>query len=120
RLVAALREGRRVRTPVDQYGTPTYAPNLAEALVELVQRRQTGIWNVSGTSCVNRVEFAVAAARAFGLDPALIEAVPTAALGQPAPRPFQAGLRVDRATAFLRTRLLDHVEGLRAMREDQR
>lgn len=40
------------------------------------------------------------AARILGLDPSLLDAVPTSALGQKAARPLAAGLRTERLRAM--------------------
>ncbi len=115
RLVAALLEGRRVRVPHDQVGSPTYAPNLAAAVVELAASGATGVFHIGGPDRVSRYDLARAAAAAFALDDALIEPVSTSELAQPARRPLQAGLRSDKARALLSTPLLGYREGLARM-----
>jgi dTDP-4-dehydrorhamnose reductase len=115
RLIKSLRDGERIRVPVDQIGNPTFAPNLAEAVIELATGGETGICNIVGSTLVSRYEFAVTIAKAFDLDPLLIVPVSTEELGQVAQRPLSAGLRVDKAQKILRTSLLGYLEGLRIM-----
>jgi dTDP-4-dehydrorhamnose reductase len=115
RLVAKLREGETVRVPTDQVGTPTYALNLAEAVIELVSRGLSGVYHIAGPQLASRYDFALAAANVFGLDAHLIQPVSTAQMNQTAPRPLAAGLRVDKATKLLNTRLIGYVEGLKTM-----
>ena len=115
RLVATLSGGGDMRAPVDQVGSPTYAPNLADILAELVEREVRGVVNVSGPDVVDRHTFACAAAEAFGLDPGRIARVTTPELGQDAPRPLQAGLTVDRVRSLATTQPLPFREGLRLM-----
>jgi len=115
RLVASLQERKRVRVPYDQIGSPTYAPNLAAAVVELATSGAAGLFHIAGPERVSRYEFARAAAEAFKLDPALIEPVSTPELAQPAPRPLQAGLRIEKAQALWSARLLGYREGLSRM-----
>lgn len=115
RLLTSLREGRRVRVPQDQVGTPTYAPNLAAAVVELVASGERGLFHIAGPGRVSRYDFACAAAQQFHLDVSLIEPVSTPELEQPAPRPLQAGLCIEKARQVLRTPLLDYREGLAQM-----
>lgn len=104
-LLARLGRGERMRVPRDQASSPTYAPDLAVAIAELCEpgaaSRLAGlpapqVVNVAGPEVLDRYTFAVRAARALGLDAGLLDAVDTAALGQKAPRPLRAGLRVDR------------------------
>ncbi len=115
RLVTSLRQGQRVRVPRDQIGSPTYTPNLAAAAVELTTGGASGVYHIAGPAMINRAEFALAVAKNFGLDPGLIEPVTTKELGQAAPRPLLAGMRVEKAQAVLKTRLVDYREGLNMM-----
>jgi hypothetical protein len=65
----------------------------------------------------DRYEFACAAARVFGLEESLLDAVTTEELGQDAPRPLRAGMRVEKAVATLQRPLLGFEAGLRIMAE---
>lgn len=94
-LIGKLEAGERMRVPADQYSSPTYAPDLAEAIVALAGRT-SGILNVVGPEIVGRYELARQAARVLGLDDRLLDAVTTAELRQPAPRPLRAGLTIGR------------------------
>ena len=115
RLLHQLADGVEVIAPVDQIGTPTYAPNLAAASVEAALRRRLGILHVAGTSLIDRYSFSCAAASAFGLDARRIVPVDTRELGRRAARPLNAGLRTERARRLLETSLLGHREGLSLM-----
>jgi dTDP-4-dehydrorhamnose reductase len=115
RLLAGLRGGQEVAVPNDQLGTPTYAPALADAVLDLLASETRGIVHLAGEELVARDEFAREAARAFGEDPELVRPVPTSALGQAAPRPLRAGLRGERAARALGRTLPGYVEGLRRM-----
>jgi dTDP-4-dehydrorhamnose reductase len=96
----------------DHVGTPTYGPNLAEAVVELVERNATGVWHVAGPDVLDRHAFARQVAARFGTDPALLRPVSIREAPPRAPRPLRAGLRADKARAFLRTKLLSTAEAL--------
>jgi dTDP-4-dehydrorhamnose reductase len=108
-----LREARSpVSCWVDHFGSYTYGPNFAEAVVEMMERGLTGLWNVAGPSVLNRHEFALRVAAKYGLDPALFRPVPIQDAPPRAPRPLRAGLLVGKASAALRTRLLSTDEAL--------
>jgi dTDP-4-dehydrorhamnose reductase len=92
-LLARARAGERVRVPADQWTTPTYAPHLAEGIGRLLAGGVSGIVHLAGPEVVARDEFARRALASWGLDPALVEAVPGAALQQAARRPQHAGLK---------------------------
>ncbi len=116
RLVRNVAEGRTVKAPHDQIGTPTYAPNLAAGLVTLGQSDSNGVYHVAGSDRVSRYEMAVTAANVFGLDESLIEPVSTPQLRQPASRPLSAGLVTDRFTRCFDMPMTGCRHGLEQMR----
>lgn len=119
RLLNTLEAGQILKVPVDQIGNPTYAPNLAQAVVELALSDARGVYHVVGPERVNRYEFACEAASVFGLDGSLIQPVATSQLGQPAPRPLNAGMVVEKAIAKLSVPLMGYRDGLRAMASER-
>jgi len=119
RLLSALEAGNILRVPVDQVGNPTYTPNLAQAVIELVCSGAKGVYHVVGPERVNRYEFACEAARAFGLDASLVKGVPTCELGQVAPRPLNAGMVAKKAANELKISLVGYKEGLTMMASEK-
>ncbi|HEV2720616.1 MAG TPA: SDR family oxidoreductase [Thermoanaerobaculia bacterium] len=115
RLINTLRAGQTLAVPADQISSPTYAPDLVRAMIDLAEDGARGVYNVAGSRVASRYEFALAAARAFDLDPNLIKPVATAELQQAAARPLTAGLLVDKAEHALGRPLLDFHAGLREM-----
>ena len=57
----------------DQFVSPTLNTNLAEMLLEIAERRETGILHTSGAIRVSRYEFAIKLADAFNLNADLIK-----------------------------------------------
>jgi dTDP-4-dehydrorhamnose reductase len=108
----------QAREPVgcwtDHVGTYTWGPALAEATIELLERGATGLWHLAGPELLNRHDFALKAAAAFGKDPGLYR--PASIHDRPprAPRPLRAGLKTDKARRELRTKLPTVDEALRA------
>lgn len=100
-LLARLRSGQPFDVPSDQVITPTYAPDLARAVVDLVRGRHTGTFNVVGPRTMQRTEVAFAAADAFDLPRELIRSRPTREIGSVARRPVHGGLRDDKLRATL-------------------
>ena len=120
RLLRALRSGHEMRVPADQIGSPTYAPDLAACVIDLVDREMTGVVNVVGRKRVSRYDFALAVARTFGLDSSQIIPVETPSLGQSARRPLNAGMTVNKAEAILQRHTLDYEQGLEMMMKAER
>lgn len=108
--------GERMKVATDQRSSPTYVEDLAAASLALVAKRQHGVLHVAGPEIMDRCRFARTICDVFGVDPAFLEPVSTAALGQRTPRPLAAGLSVERARS-LGVTVRDPVAGLTAMRD---
>jgi dTDP-4-dehydrorhamnose reductase len=101
-VVDALRAGKRMRVPTDQLGNATYAGEIAVGVLRLLEGGRPGLWNLAGPEPeLARSEFALRIARAYGLDERLFDFLPTAQLGQAAPRPLHAGLAIGKAVEEL-------------------
>ncbi|HCC48853.1 MAG TPA: NAD(P)-dependent oxidoreductase [Elusimicrobia bacterium] len=112
-LISSHRAGAKLRVATDQYSTPTYAPELAAAVLDLAGKGAAGIFNVAGPDCLSRYEFALKACGAFGFDPAFLEPRLTAELGQVAARPLRAGLKTEKLARELGRGLPPAEESLR-------
>jgi dTDP-4-dehydrorhamnose reductase len=119
RLVQSLSEGKTMAVPSDQIGSPTYAPNLSNALRELIEKDKRGVYHLVGTTVIDRYSFARLIARVFELDEKLIVPKTTAELKQKAARPLKSGLRVDKAQRDLSSRLWSAEEALLHMRKSK-
>ncbi|MBN1679590.1 MAG: SDR family oxidoreductase [Anaerolineae bacterium] len=119
RLIRTLGDQQPMRVPVDQVGSPTHAPDLARAVLDLVDQGASGVYNVVGRELASRYDFAVEAARAFDLDADLIQPVETHEFGQIAARPLQAGMLVSKVETALNRQMPGYAAGLRAMLEAQ-
>ena len=95
-LLRHLRTGQPLRVPRDQISTPTWNRDLAAAVLALLDAEARGIVHVAGPERLDRLQFAQVVAGFFGLDPALVAGLPTAALGQLAARPLLSGLATSR------------------------
>lgn len=96
-LIGELRQARPVRIVDDQFGNPTLADELAQALLVLAKSEQDGVYHVSGKETVDRFSFAQTIAHVFALDDGLISRTKTADLQQPAPRPDNSGFDISKA-----------------------
>jgi len=111
-----LKTNLSVRAIRDQYNSPTFADNLAEALLNLARRNESGIFHVAGRSCLSRYEFALKIAQTFGYKTELIHPVFASEFDQVAIRPKNCCLRVEKAERTLRMRFLSVDEGIRQMK----
>jgi dTDP-4-dehydrorhamnose reductase len=96
-IAAQLRAGERVRVVDDQHGCPTWADDLAEALLALATLRDVpDILHYCGEGPTTWHGFAVAIAETLGVDPSRIDAISTADHGAAAPRPAYSVLDTER------------------------
>lgn len=118
-LLECDRTGTTMRVPTDQVGNVTYAPNLAEALMELIEQGASGLVHVAGTTRCSKYAWARRVIDVFGLRPTLIQGVSTDELTQAGPRPLQSGFRLEKVVGMLkRTQLMSLEEGLSAMKAE--
>ena len=57
-LIRAAQEKKTLRVASDQFGTPTWAKDLARVIVDLIHTERYGIWQACGEGYVSRAEFA--------------------------------------------------------------
>jgi dTDP-4-dehydrorhamnose reductase len=112
-----LEFGESFTLPSGLYGSPTYIPHLAEAILILVDRRigldpWTTIWHIAGDMVLSRFRWGQLIAKEFGLNEGLIQ--PSDEVKGPAPRPMRGGLMVDKAKAAF-VPIHSPLEGLRLL-----
>lgn len=93
----SMRAGRRMRAASDCVVSPTYVPELVNAVLDLVLDHERGVWHVANAGGVTWADLAAMAADRAGLPgQALVEAVPSAELGLQAQRPRNSALTSER------------------------
>ena len=92
-MVDAYRAGKSLRVVADQRGNPTYVPDLARVLVEMLERDAfPGIYHAVGPETTTWHDFAGRAIRAATGETPDIAPVPTEAYPTPAVRPKNSAL----------------------------
>jgi dTDP-4-dehydrorhamnose reductase len=86
RILARAQAGEPLRVVDDQVLSPTYAPDLAAAIVALLQAGARGLFHVTGADSTSWHAFAVAALRRAGVD-VPVQAVKSKDFAAPAARP---------------------------------
>lgn len=93
-VVARARRGERLKVINDSFGTPTYAPDLAERLYRLAGLDLPGLYHVVNSGDGASFEdFARVALESARLDDSVLTAVSMMSLDRPAPRPRNSRLR---------------------------
>lgn len=119
-LISNLRNGKRMEVITDQTVSPSYNDNVAEMLIDIAEKKLSGIYHISGASVLTRYEFALSIARVFGLDRSLIGQISISQFGWKAKRPINGGLIIDKAKIILTKKSLTNDEALIRMKNDER
>jgi len=116
-VLKSLEDGNEINITTDQINSPTFANNLAEVLLHLIEYNKSDIIHTVGDCILNRYEIAIKCAEVFNLPQKLIK--PIESFKQKAIRPKKGSLNISKLKKILGDRLkvfsLD--EGLKFMRE---
>jgi dTDP-4-dehydrorhamnose reductase len=116
-LMENLKQGKKVKVLVDQYVSPTLNTNLAQMLLEIAERRLSGILHTAGADRVSRREFALKLAEVFDLNAELIKPARMCEISWEARRPKDSSLDVSRCSSVLiKSKPMRLEEALEAMR----
>ena len=114
-LVSKLKARQPLRVAQDLKYNPTYVESLAEIVVALTAGGHSGLFHVAGGEVASRYEFAVRAAKAFGLDASLISPALLSDFHAPAARPRFSALDVSKVRASVEPQPFTIDQGLRHM-----
>src|SRR6185369_4287163 len=93
RVIEYARSGAALKGVIDQVSIPTYAPDLAARIEEILEIGAHALYQVTSTGPATWYEFARLALDLVGLQEVQIEPVTRAALNQRAPRPHNSAMR---------------------------
>ncbi len=113
-----LTAGKPVNGFTDMFFSPLYAAHLAEALLEMLQKRLSGIYHVYAPESLSKYDFGVRLAQEFGLDASLIRPISALDSDLPTRRSLNLSMNTDKLQAALGKPLPSQTEGLRALHAD--
>jgi dTDP-4-dehydrorhamnose reductase len=117
-LVEQLRAGREVPLFVDQYRTPLYVVQAAEAIGQLIEASEVReTFNLGGGERINRYMFGLQFCEVFDLPEALLKPIEMSFTGGLAARPRDCSMNSSKISSRLQMVPLTVEEGLRAMRQ---
>ena len=116
-LIRKLEKNEQVTIVNDQYSTPTFIPQLAEVILDLLKNEYRGVIHVSGSEYISRYDFSLEASKIFGLDKSLIKENDSTGFIQSALRPLKGGLKVERVEKLLEKEMLSCSKGLELCRQ---
>jgi dTDP-4-dehydrorhamnose reductase len=116
----SLEQKKTINVITDQYRSPTFAEDLADACIIAALKHAEGIYHVSGKELMSIIEIANKVADFFGLDKSYIHPVTSEELNQPAKRPPKTGFILDKAIQELGYNPHSFDEGLKIVAEQLR
>jgi dTDP-4-dehydrorhamnose reductase len=93
RVIETARSRRCLKCVIDQTSIPTYAPDLAARIEEIIRLGAHGLYHVTSTGPTSWFEFARSALDLAGVSNVEVEPVTRAQLFQLAPRPRNSAMR---------------------------
>lgn len=116
KVIDHLKGKKPYRIAADQLRTPTFAEDLASALITLAEKRTGGVFNISGDQKISVYDFSKQIAAVFNYDDSCLIPVSTKELAEPAKRPLDSSLNITKAKqliGFKPTPLVDSIQKLK-------
>ena len=118
-LIKSLNQKKEVKVLIDQYVSPTLNTNLAQMLLEITERKITGILHAAGGTRISRHEYALKLAEVFNLNKDLIEPAKMDEMAWKAKRPRDSSLNVRKASTILDSKPLKLSHALEIMKKEK-
>lgn len=103
-LLNRLKRKEKVKIVTDQWNSPTLNTSLANMILEVLEKRATGIFHLAGATRLSRYVFAKYIAETFHLEKNLLIPISFKELYWVAKRPEDSSLNVDKAHQTLRSK----------------
>lgn len=112
---------RRQKVPLfsDQYRSPVYLSNLADAILEIMELKPSEIFHLGGPDRVTRYELGLKVAELFEFPEELLLPVRMSEVEFSGSRCADCSFDISKAARLLKTRLLGIDEGLRLLKEEE-
>lgn len=117
-LLDKLQKREDVKIATDQWNSPTLNINMAEIIIEALERRVKGILHTAGATRLSRHEFAEHIAKTFNLDTKYITPTQAKNIKWLAKRPKDSSLNVKKAEQTLTNKPLRIREALEKMKKE--
>ncbi|AEV97361.1 NAD(P)-dependent oxidoreductase [Niastella koreensis] len=111
----SLEQGKTIQVVSDQVRTPTYVGDLAKGIVLIIEKKATGIYNISGKDWLTPYDIAIKTANKYQLDAGRIVKVDASTFKQPGRRPLKTGFVIEKARKELGYEPMSFDEGLNLM-----
>jgi len=117
-LIKRCREKKKMKIITDQWVSPVLNTNLSEMILEIIERKLTGIYHLAGATPLNRYDFAMLLCDTFHLDKDLIHPTKSSNMKWRAKRPLNSSLDVTKAMNKLKNKPLHIHEAINRLKEE--
>jgi dTDP-4-dehydrorhamnose reductase len=117
-LLDKLKKKEKVAIVTDQWNSPTLNVNLANMILEVLERKLSITLHLAGATRISRYEFAKCIAETFSLDVNLITPALSKDIPWIAKRPKDSSINVDKTCQTLRNKPLQILEALEEMKKE--
>ena len=100
-VIENLQKQKQIDVLSDQFTSPKYIPNLSRMLIEISERRITGMMQTAGASKISRYQMASMISDKLNLDDTLLKQISMNKMKWVAQRPKDSSLDVSRASSIL-------------------
>ena len=117
-ILNKLKKEERIKLITDQYVSPTLNTNLAQMILEIIERKLTGIYHLAGATPLSRYEFGILLNETFQLNRNLISPAKTHEMNWLAKRPYNISLNVEKALKTLQNKPLNIQDALNKLKKE--
>lgn len=117
-LISKLENKEPPKVLVDQWNSPTLNTSMANMTLEIIERRLTGTYHLSGATRISRYEFAKELARTFHLNVEMIVPATMEQFSWPAKRPKDSSLETAKAQQTLKNKPLQVQQALEQLKKE--
>ena len=117
-LLNKLKRNEKIKIITDHWNSPTLNTNIADMTLEIIERKLTGTFHLSGATRINRYDFAKQIAKTFNLNPNLISPTASTEFSWTAKRPKDSSLNTAKAQKTLKKHPLQINQALERMKQE--
>ena len=116
-IIKTLKDGKKIDLFKDVYFSPILVNNLAEILIEVIEKNSSGIYHIASPESITKLEFGRLIAKLYNFNNDLINPISIFDLNLIAPRPLKPTLNCSKVQKVINTKLLNVENGLKLFKE---
>ena len=95
---------KEISVVVNQYTSPSYVPNISKMIIEIIERKITGIIHLAGATKISRYDFAVQISKIINVNKQFLKLTKMDQMDWKAQRPADSSLNVSKANKILKNK----------------